>query len=269
MERKDKLKKLNELKKSILALSLASTVVFSASACSNGDEPYFSESLSMEDYFESHDEDNCYALNYIENATVNDKTFEEWKEMYITARSSAIYDQSADKYKPASKNNADTMNRALYAMGLLVLKGQVIETLGVHPGNVNDIKIVGATKENSNMVKIIYRTYTNEKATGNIDTWVMSKKDESYDLKGKGNDLAGIVVAASNNKISDSDDLRDYDEAYQEICEFMLCKGTTGQNFLGDRSIDFSFDPVKVVNFNEKHDPELQATLVKTTETVK
>ena len=33
MERKDKLKKLNELKKSILALSLASTVVLSASAC--------------------------------------------------------------------------------------------------------------------------------------------------------------------------------------------------------------------------------------------
>ncbi len=269
MERKDKLKKLNELKKSILALSLASTVVFSASACSNGDEPYFSESLSMEDYFESHDEDNCYALNYIENVTVDDLTFEQWKEVYISARSNAIYDQGADKYMPADEYSAKIMNRALRAMGLLVLKGQIIEALDINPSYVDKIEIVGATKENNNMVKIIYRAYTNEKATGNIDTKVTTNKDESYDLKGKGNDLADVIVAAGNNKISDSDDLRDYDEAYQEICEFMLCKGTPSDGLFSGKTIDFSFDPVKVVNFNEKHDPELQATLVKTTETVK
>lgn len=269
MERKDKIKKLNELKKSIIALSLASTVVLSASACSNSDEPYFSETLSVEDYFESHDENNCYALNYIENAVVDKLTFEQWKEAYIAARSNAIYEQSTDKYKPADEASAKTMNRALYAMGLLTLKGQVIEALGINPNNIDDIKIVGATRENNNMVKVVYKTYTKEKATGNIDTWVVTNKNESYDLKGKGDDLVYTIVAASNNKISNSNDLRDYDEAYQEICEFMLCKGTPSDGLFSGKTIDFSFDPVKVVKFNEEHDPEHQATMVKTTETVK
>mgnify|MGYP004596579731 FL=1 len=42
MERKELLKKLNELKRSVVAISLASTVVLGASACSNEEKPYFS-----------------------------------------------------------------------------------------------------------------------------------------------------------------------------------------------------------------------------------
>ena len=53
MERKELLKKLNELKRSVVAISLASTVILGASACSNEEKPYFSEELSMEDYFNS------------------------------------------------------------------------------------------------------------------------------------------------------------------------------------------------------------------------
>ncbi len=269
MDRKDKLKQLNELKKNILAISLASSIVLSTSACSNQNEPYFSESLSIDDYFESHDESDCIAVNYIDNTKLDGKTFEEWKEIYNEARSNAIYDEKKNMYKPMRESSEISLNRALYSMGLLVLKGQVIETLGVHPENVDDIKVVGASKDNDNMIQVVYRTYETKKATGNIDTKVVTNKDESYDLKSMGKELVEIIIKAGDQKTSSSNDLSDYDEAYQKICEFMLCKGTINDSFFSGRSIDFSFDPVKVVNFNEKHDPELQATLVKTTETVK
>ena len=269
MERKDKLKKLNELKKSILAISLSSTVVLSASACSNQNEPYFSETLSMEDYFESHDESNCIAVNYIDNTMLDGKTFEEWKDIYNEVRSHAIYDEKKVMYKPTSENSEICLNRALYSMGLLVLKGQIIETLGVQPENVDEIKVIGASKDNDNMVQVAYRTYETKKATGNINTIVTTNKNESYDLKNMGKELVDIIIKAGDQKISSTNNLNDYDEAYQKICEFMLCKGTINDSLFSGKSIDFSFDPVKVLNFNEKNDPNLQKTMVKTTDPVK
>lgn len=269
MERKDKLKKLNELKRSIIAMSLATTVVLGVSGCSNEDEPYFSEELSIEDYFESHDEDNCYAVSYIDNTKFDGRTFEEWNNVYKEARSNSIYDGDTNTYKPSSENSEIIMNRALYSMGILVLKGQVIESLNIAPENITEIKIVAASKDNNDLVRVSYKTYEVKKATGNIDTNVVSYKDESYDLKGKAGNLLRIIVSAGDQKLSSSHDLADYDEAYQKISEFMLCKGTPSDGLLSGKTIDFSLDPVKVIKFNEKHDPEHQTTMVKTTETVK
>lgn len=263
MERKDKLKKLNELKRSIIAMSLATTVILGVSGCSKEDKPYFSEELSMEDYLESHDEDNCYAVNYIDNTKFDGKTFEEWNNIYKEVRANSIYDGTTNKYKPYSENSEMIMNRALYSMGILMLKGQVIESLNISPENVTDIKIVSATKDNNDLVQISYKTYEVKKVTGNINTNVISNKNESYDLKGKAKDLVEIIVSAGDQKLSPSHDLYDYDKAYQKISEFMLCKGQTNTNILGDRSIDFSFDPIKVQTFNVQHNPEFQKTMTK------
>lgn len=263
MERKDKIKKINELKRRIIAMSLATTVVLGVSGCSNEDEPYFSEELSIEDYFESHDEGNCYAVSYIDNTEFDGRTFEEWNNAYKEARSNSIYDENTNTYKPSSENSEIVMNRALYSMGILVLKGQVIESLNIAPENITEIKIVAASKDYNDLVRVSYKTYEVKKATGNIDTNVVSYKDESYDLKGKAGDLLEIIVSAEDQKLSPSHDLADYDEAYQKISEFMLCKGTISKNILGDKSIDFSLDPVKVQSFNEEHNPEFQKTMTK------
>ena len=166
MERKELLKKLNELKRSVVAISLASTVVLGASACSNEEKPYFSEELSMEDYFNSHDEENCFMTYYIDNNKVDGKTFEEWNSIYKEARCSAIYDEKTDTYKPSSENSEMVMNRALYSMGLLILKGQIIESLNIMPGNVKDIKVISSSKEADYRAHISYTTYETKKATG-------------------------------------------------------------------------------------------------------
>lgn len=263
MERKDKLKKLNELKRSIIAMSLATTVVLGVSGCSKENRPYFSEELSIEDYFESHDEDNCISINYIDNTKFDGKTFEEWNNIYKEVRANSIYDGSTNKYKPFSENSEVLMNRALYSMGILILKGQVIESLNILPENITDIKIVSATKENNDLVQVSYKTYEVKTVTGNIESNVVSNKNESYDLKGKAKDLVEIIVSAGDQKLSSNHDLSDYDNAYQEISEFMLCKGEAHTNILGDKSIDFSFDPVKVQKFNVEHNPEFQKTMTK------
>ena len=161
-------------------ISVASTVVLGASACSNEEKPYFSEELSMEDYFNSHDEENCFMTYYIDNNKVDGKTFEEWNSIYKEARCSAIYDEKTDTYKPSSENSEMVMNRALYSMGLLILKGQIIESLNIMPGNVKDIKVISSSKEADYRAHISYTTYETKKATGNIDTKVMTEKKVEY-----------------------------------------------------------------------------------------
>lgn len=263
MERKELLKKLNELKRSVVAISLASTVVLGASACSNEEKPYFSEELSMEDYFNSHDEENCFMTYYIDNNKVDGKTFEEWNSIYKEARCSAIYDEKTNKYKPSSENSEIIMNRALYSMGLLILKGQIIESLNIMPGNVKDIKVISSSKEADYRAHISYTTYETKKATGNIDTKVMTEKNISYSLTGAGKDVLITIVDAGDQCISTSHNLNDYDNAYQQICEFMLYKGTPDKNILGDNYIKFNLDPVKVNAFNEEHNKEYQKTMNK------
>lgn len=263
MERKELLKKLNELKRSVIAISLASTVVLGASACSSEEKPYFSEELSMEDYFDSHDEENCFMTYYINNNKVDGKTFEEWNDIYKDARSNAIYGEKTDTYKPFSENSEMVMNRALYSMGLSVLKGQIIESLNIMPGNVKDIKVMSSSQEVDYRAQISYTTYETKKATGNIDTKVMSEKNESYDLLGAGKDVLVTIIEAGDQCISTSHNLSDYDNAYQQICEFMLYKGTPDKNFLGDHYIKFNLDPVKVNAFNEEHNKEFQKTMNK------
>lgn len=264
MERKDKIKKLNNLKNSILAISIASTALLSISSCSDSNEPYYDETLSLEDYFSSHDEDNCKAVSYIDSNKINNKTFDEWNEIYKIARSKCIYDESTGTYRPSSKTCETSMCRALNAMGLLVLKGQTVETLNIPLKNLDDIKVLSANEDGECLIKVKYRTYETKKVTGNIDSEVTTEKDEEYKATGKGEDILDIIIKAQNFNISTNDNIEDYDEAYQTICEFMLCKGETSDSLFSGKSIDFSYDPVKVVNFNEEYNPEFQKTMTKT-----
>ena len=127
MERKDKLKKLNELKRSIIAMSLATTVVLGVSGCSNEDEPYYSEELSIEDYFESHDEDNCYAVSYIDNTKFDGKTFEEWNNVYKEARSNSIYD--GDTIFTMSTGNVESDLSVVGMLSAKVMEKAVINAI--------------------------------------------------------------------------------------------------------------------------------------------
>ncbi len=272
MERKEMLKELKDLKRRLVAVSLAATMTLGVSACSKNSEekPYASESLSMEDYFEPHadSEKSCFMTYYIDNVDTEDlggKTFEEWDKIYKEARSSlaSIEDIKANK-KDALKYES-IMNSALYYMGLSVLKGQVLETLQINPNNVEKIRVhyeFGERMEYT--VKISCKDQKGKeqesKKSGN-------KKDEytEYDITSKiGRNMVETIVAAQYDNISSKHKLTDYDKAYQEICEFMLCKGTTYTSHLSSMpKIKFSLDSNRVKTFNQNNNEGFQKTIQK------
>lgn len=268
MERKEMLKKLNDLKRSLVAVSLAATMTLGVSACSKNSEekPYVSESLSMEDYFEPHadSETDCFMTYYIDNADTEDlggKTFEEWDKIYKEARSSLESDEDIKTNKEEALKYESIMNRALYYMGLSVLKGQVLETLQINPNNVEKIKVHYKFDERMEYTVKISRKEQESQKSG-------SQKDEytEYDISPSkvGRNMIETIVAAQNDDISSKHKLTDYDKAYQEICEFMLCKGTTYTSYLSSMpKIKFSLDSNKVKTFNQMNNEGFQKTMQK------
>lgn len=268
MERKEMLKELKDLKRRIVAVSLAATMTLGVSACSKNSEekPYVSESLSMEDYFEPHadSETDCFMTYYIDNADTEDlggKTFEEWDKIYKEARSSLESDEDIKKNKENALKYESIMNSALYYMGLSVLKGQVLETLQINPNNVEKIRVHYAFDERMEYtVKISCKEQESQKSGSKKDGYM------EYDISPSkiGRNMVETIVAAQNDNISSKHKLTDYDKAYQEICEFMLCKGTTYTSYLSSMpKIKFSLDSNKVKTFNQKNNEGFQKTMQK------
>lgn len=232
-------------------------VMNSLGACKLDDDIYFSPDLEVAEYMEVHDEEDCLLLSYINSAKENEKTFEEWNQQYIDARSSSIRDFDGIERASIPENDY-AMRQSLYNMGLIISKAQIAETLGIDYKYIDKIEI----DLEDESVTIEYRAFENKTSTGGIDTGMHTNNRETYDLSGEILDIVDVIINAKNNTLSEDGDLSYYDNAYRELNEFWLYKGNVKEgNIFSDDKLSFELEPERLYQFNQDNDPDYQMKL--------
>lgn len=244
-------------KNRLCALVACLFTIMSLTGCKTEDDIYFSTDIPTAIYMQTHDEENCIAQNYANSEIENERTFEEWNQQYITARSSSIRDFDGIERASTSENDY-AMREALYNMGLIVSEAQIAEALGIDYEYIDKMEI-NIEEEN---VTIEYRAFENKTSTGGIDTGMHTNNRKTYELSGEILDVVEVISDAKNNTLSEDGDLSNYDEAYRELNEFWLYKGTVQEgNIFSGEKLYFELDHSKVEQFNQENNPEYQLKL--------